>query len=201
MTQIMNDTKPRSNKYLTFLPTKSNVTNPNLPGQANASLYHDSGYALPYHLMQPAYEIKEMLLKPNKASMARVFKQIAHSCLTGEKRVCFKKQATLGLGCGRFEGKAIGRKQVGRLEEKLCDSFRLFDRARYHSEHSYDRVLNPFGTVVYLLLIGAVKFKPSEKMSQPKTKNVPTQFLRQSEINYLNTTSSDSKRREQNRER
>ena len=172
---------------------RNSTAKPIIAGQKETNLYYDSGYALPLHLMQPAYVIKEMLLKPNKASMARVFKQIAYICITGEKRICYKSQTNLGLGCGRFEGKAITRKQVGRLERKLCESFQLFDRSRFNSEESYDRALNPLGTVVYLLLTGAVKYKPSEKMSQPKTKNVPTQFLRQVETIYLNTTDPASK--------
>jgi hypothetical protein len=163
-----------------------------MPGQ-DCNHYFDSGYSLPMNLMMPAYHIKETLLKRNKASMARVFKQIAHMCITSDKNICYKKQATLGEGCGRFEGKKIGRKQVGRHERSLSE-LGLYVRSRYLSEMSYDRALTPLGTVVYLLLTKAVKFRPSEKMSQPKSKNVPTQFLRQSGNIYLNTTSSESKR-------
>jgi hypothetical protein len=156
--------------------------------QAN---YVDSGYSIPMNLLMPAWHIKEMLLKRNKRGLRRVFEQIAYLCLATERRVCYMKQATLGKGCGNFDGKELSRKQVGRLERTLVE-LGLYKRDKFRSDESFDRMLSPLGTVTYLLLKNLVKFKPSEKMSQPKRKNVPAQFLRQKENFYLNTTEPDS---------
>lgn len=159
--------------------------------------YCDSGYSIPMQLLMPAWNIKEMLLKRNKSGLRRVFKQIAYLCLNSEKRVCYKKQATLGKGCGNFEGKELTRKQVGRLEKVLVE-LGLYKRDQFRSDESYDRMITPLGTVTYLLLENLIKFRPTEKMSQPKRKNVPAQFLRQEGNFYLNTTEPDSKRLDEN---
>lgn len=160
--------------------------------QLSSASYCDSGYSLPLNLVQVAYPIKEMMLKKNKRGLRRVFEQIAYLSLFSEERNCFMKQTTLGNGCGKFGEKKLGRKQVGRLENILVN-LKLYKRRKPRSDFSFDRHLDPLGVVVYLLLSGRVKYRPPEKMSQPKAKNVPTQFLDQGGILYLNTTSSDSK--------
>lgn len=175
-----------------FLPTISSESKQLSTKQISAATYSDGDYTLPLHLVKAAHPIKEMLLKRNKRGLRRVFEQIGYMCLFSEERNCFMKQATLGEGCGNFGEKTLCRKQVGRLENKLV-GLKLYKRRQPRSDFSFDRHLDPLGVAVYLLLTGRVKYRPIEKMSQPKQKNVPAQFIRQRENIYINTTSSDSK--------
>lgn len=159
----------------------------------NGATYIDSGYSIPLELVKAAYPISETFHKRNKRSLARIFEQIAYLCLTTDERVAYKKQATLGNGCGVFDGKSISRWQVIRLEKQLVELGLYEQHEHPNKRFSWDRMLTPLGTVVYLLFKGLVKYSEPKKMSHRKQKNVTSQFLDHEGIKYLSCEVSASK--------
>jgi len=188
-TQITNiNSLSIDNFKLDYRPTYSN----DKPAHQDGTTYHCNGFVLPLDLVKAAHKLHLMLSKKGKAGLAAVFEQISYICLTQESRLCFKKQSSLGIGCGQVGKKQLSKRQVRRHEDVLVD-LGLYKRERHPNRRlSYDRALSPLGTVVYLLRSKKIYF--FEKVSPRNEKNVPSQILRHKRKIFINTSGSSSKR-------